>query len=189
MNFKGKITAIFGIALLAGCTQVSPEPTESAAEELFVQSLSDAPKNLETLVNRVSAATYEIGCEEGSGSAWAATLYLKGEQEDFLVTNQHVVEDCLDKGEVDVWDSDGNSFTAEISVAKYQDDDYQKERPSIDLALLKVNKDRLVTLNEVSGSLSLGNWVMTMSYPANYQTSGVVTMTSGVVSADAGLQG
>jgi S1-C subfamily serine protease len=189
MESLSKLLATCAVFLLVGCSQVAPDQTDSLPQEVFVQSLFDAPKDLETLVNRVSAAIYEIGCGEYGGSGWGVTLYVKGEPEDFIVTNHHVVEDCLGGGEVDVWDSNGSFFTAEILVAKHQDDDLDKDLPSIDLALLKADRKRLATLSEISGNPGLGNWVMTMSYPDDYMSSGVLTMTTGVVSADAGWQG
>lgn len=80
------------------------------------------PRGLQNLVSRVLESTVTITCDRGEefftqGSGWAIDLPIKDKKKylSVIITNHHVIEDCLDnKGEVRVKTYFGNDYVADV---------------------------------------------------------------------------
>lgn len=164
----------------------SPSPDmnagESAPEAVAAQSeeasgsldsgeaLFNAPANLEKFIEAVTESTIMIGCAESeesstadSGSGFVANFSkLTGSSANdlFIVTNHHVVENCLNGA--------GSLFVGLV------DDFYESEvigyDESNDLALIDASSLPYPSIN-VSSDISLGQWVMTSGSPIDLQSN------------------
>lgn len=77
-------------------------------QEPLVDDLFNGPADLKDLIDTVQASTVTIYCNDSQGSGWAVELYLDEESanEDAIaidrefpyevITNHHVIEDCVD---------------------------------------------------------------------------------------------
>jgi serine protease Do len=80
------------------------------------------PRGLQNLVSRVLESTVTITCDADDdyftqGSGWAIDLPIKDKKKylSVIITNHHVIEDCLDnKGEVRVKTYFGNDYVADV---------------------------------------------------------------------------
>ena len=86
----------------------SPVPFSSADYGRSLANYSSAPENLADLVSKLrdSVVTIEcvIGTSVGTGTAWAAKVIMPttSNYQTYLITNYHVISDCIYKGNVDV---------------------------------------------------------------------------------------
>lgn len=163
------------IALLSGFVYAEQSPNH---QDLFQQ-----PKNMEALVEEVRNATYEVFCGESGGSGWGLKTEYGGEQVEYLVTNEHVIKDCLKTGGVVVHDRWGTALKSEIISYWHRDADWESSSPEIDFALLEVKGRKLNTLSKLAMEHPIGSWLMTSSYPGIDWDTGAYTVTTGVISA------
>lgn len=115
-----KATAVIAVivALVAGAwaydvnlraqSQAAPARAEQASST--PSSLYDAPEDLEALIERVRRSTVTVLCRGSQGSGWVMdlgspdtddpeTLELDRKYPYEVVTNHHVIEDCVDDGD------------------------------------------------------------------------------------------
>jgi len=181
------------LLLLAGCSQPAADlvPLESPSPEASYQDPFDPPANLSALVDQVALATYIIDCGDGYGSGWGLTLQWRGATRSFIVTNHHVVDECIDgKPKLKIIDRELNEFSGEVVAAKDREPDFERDLVRQDLALIEPDSDDFSTLDRlVSGGYPIGSWVMTSSNPGledNYYTPAI---TYGNIAADSVLDG
>ena len=94
-------------------------PAKGSAEAFKVRSPGDAPDDLVALSPKILDSVFQVFCKAGTGSGWAANATLNSAQlsagyKTVVVTNNHVVEDCLQDGSVEVMDSTGATHTGVI---------------------------------------------------------------------------
>ena len=114
---------------LAATTTPSALAAPSVASETLysVSTPGSAPSDLVALSPEVLKSVVTVFCGQGLGTGWAAkvaipaTVSQKGIKT-FLVTNHHVIEDCLDSGEVTLTDVSGKSAVGFISSADEKND-------------------------------------------------------------------
>jgi len=181
------------LLLLAGCSQHAADlvPLESPSPEASYQDPFDPPANLSALVDQVALATYIIDCGDGYGSGWGLTLQWRGATRSFIVTNHHVVDECIDgKPKLKIIDRELNEFSGEVVAAKDREPDFERDLVRQDLALIEPDSHDFSTLDRlVSGGYPIGSWVMTSSNPGledNYYTPAI---TYGNIAADSVLDG
>ncbi len=187
------LALVSAVLLLAGCSQPALEQAEPETSEPAVayQDLFDPPENLSALVDQVAIATYIIDCGKGYGSGWGLTLQWRGATRSFIVTNHHVVDECLGgKPKLKIIDRELNEFSGKVVAAKDRDPDFDKDLVRQDLALIEPDFKDFSTLDRfVSGGYPIGSWVMTSSNPGlddNYYTPAI---TYGNIAADSVLDG
>ena len=181
------------LLLLTGCSQSAAEPTliESSELRASYQDLFDPPENLSALVEEVAIATYVIDCGDGYGSGWGLTLQWRGATRSFIVTNHHVVDECLDgKPALNIIDRAGNEVSGEIVAAEHRESDSEKDLVRRDLTLIEPDFEGFSTLNKlVSGGYSIGSWVMTSSNPGLEDDYFSPAITYGNIAADSVIEG
>lgn len=126
-------------------------------EDLYKQAA-----DLQSLVENTRAATVTVYCGDASGSGWGIQLEenLTGAKSlgYEIVTNFHVIEDCISKGEVTF--SIGEEFKKHPAVIFGFDSD------SSDLALL-TTKTTVGELEPSRRKPRLGEWVMAVGSPSS----------------------
>lgn len=125
--------------------------------------LYEPPKRLETFIQTAQEATLELSCDsevEGSshtGSAWH--LEVAGER--YLVTNAHVVQGCLEGGEINVYDQ--YRYPHRVQLLGYRHHDTFAR--DWDIAVLSGrNFGRALSL-ELEPPKA-GHWVLTAGWPS-----------------------
>lgn len=187
------LTLVGILLLLAGCTQSTVEqvPIESAEPKATYQDLFDPPENLGALVDEVALATYIIDCGDGYGSGWGLSLQWRGASRSFIVTNHHVVDECLDgKPKLRIIDRENNEFFGKVVVSDHRDSNSDSDTTRQDLALIEPDFKDLSTLDAlVSSGYPLGSWVMTSSNPGLEDDYFTPAITYGNIAADSVLDG
>lgn len=142
--------------------------------------LFSQPKNFESVLEESKKATFEIWCEYWVGSGWAIKL----EEEYYLVTAGHVVEECLDSGQILAKNNWHGAFDLTLLSfdLSYWSDDATGEK---DLALLKSSK--VVDAFQLQPTAPTeGQWVMALGYPAVAGDDGHFSVTTGRITGLAG---
>ncbi len=144
-----------------------------AAEALYsVNTPGSAPNDLVALSPQVLKSVVTVFCDQGLGTGWAAKVAIPASvssqgMKTFLVTNHHVVADCLAAGEVTLTDNAGNSAVGYIASADEGND----------LAGI-YTKMTLPTLSFRGESPAQGWWVGVLGSPRGldgYLTTGLVS--------------
>ena len=179
------------VLILAGCSSPQEQPPNEQITEPVPTSLANlyqTPEDLDRLVELAERVSYQIFCGEGGGSGWGISHTNFEGTAKYIVTNHHVIRECLEGQEIKVWDSEGSDFTATVVIAKDRDSDWKTEVTGQDLALLMPSIDRFETISDLSYQYSLGAWVMTAGYPdINDYYSFVIT--TGNISSDSKVDG
>ena len=87
-------------------------PSNIPNESTFLQNFSTPPSNLTTLSEKISPSVVTVYCANGKGSGWSikseldSTLKSAGFQS-YVISNHHVIEDCLSSKRVQLQLSDG----------------------------------------------------------------------------------
>ncbi|MCF8529209.1 MAG: serine protease [Aquiluna sp.] len=174
------------VLLLSGCTATQEQatvisnPTETVAP--IRANLYQTPEHMERLVSYAKSISYEIWCGEGSGSGWGVKYTNQDGTFEYIVTNQHVVDDCLDGEEITVW-SNYDDFKAELVIADLRDPDLDNDVFAQDLALLKPIDYTPVTTDDLAYHYPLGSWVMIAGFPG-VQGYGSLVITTGIISSE-----
>jgi S1-C subfamily serine protease len=177
-----KFASVFvPIALLAGFAYAEQSPNQ--------QDLFEQPRNMESLVEEVRNASYQVFCGDYGGSGWGLKTEYGGEVVEYLVTNEHVIKGCLKKGGVIVEDRWGTALKANIINYWHRDAVWDNSSVEIDFALLEIKGRKLNTLSKLAIEHPIGSWLMTSSYPAIDWETGVYTITTGVISAETYVSG
>ncbi len=138
--------------------------------------LSSAPTNFTKAAEAVTPAVVNIKTTQSNSSFdfWGSGAYSTSSgsgvivsQDGYIVTNNHVIEDG---NKIGVTLNDKREFEATLIGTD----------PSTDLAVLKINGERLPYLRfGNSDSLHVGEWVLAVGNPFNLES----TVTAGIVSA------
>lgn len=124
--------------------------------------LYQQPKDLQSLVERTRAATVTVYCADSSGSGWGIQLEenLTGAKSlGFeIVTNFHVIEDCIAAGEV--------SFSIGEELEKHRAEIFGFDSDGWDIALL-TTKTAVGELEPSRRKPRLGEWVMAVGSPSS----------------------
>ena len=80
---------------------------------------ADAPADLSTLSKGISDSVVTIFCGDGSGSGWSANVDLSQSMiddgiESYIITNYHVIDECTDGREVDVYLDSGDKVAGTV---------------------------------------------------------------------------
>ena len=153
------------------------------------QNLFNAPTNMEELAAEVTAASYLVGCGTGSGSGWGLKTTWQGIEVEYIVTNYHVIDDCLTTQSPTVTDYKGFESKAEIVIFQKRESNYARSQHATDLAFLKPKDFGINGLTKLSLDFPLGSWVMTSSYPGVGSYGNPHTITTGVLSSVVDLEG
>ena len=141
-------------------------------------SLFAAPPNQEQLTERARSATLEIWCDHGldeygySGSGWQ----LEVEGNLYLITNGHVIEDCIDQGTIFVYDQEQQLHVTEVLGYQY----FSDIDTDFDVAVLK-GRDTSPALKLAREDTETGHWSMIVGWPSlydeGYQSVAIGTVT------------
>jgi S1-C subfamily serine protease len=153
------------------------------------QNLFAAPTNMEQLAAEVTAASYMVACGTGSGSGWGLKTSWQGKDVEYIVTNYHVIEDCLTTQSPTVFSSKGVESSAEVVIFQKRESNYDRSEHATDLALLKPTDIGIDGLSMLTLDFPLGSWVMTSSYPGVGSYGNPHTITTGVISSLVDLEG
>lgn len=104
-------------------------PAPSIANEALysVPSPGSAPADLVALSPKVLKSVVTVFCGEGLGTGWAAKVAIPSSVTSqglrtYIVTNYHVIEDCVFGGEVTITDESGNSAVGYIATVDSTND-------------------------------------------------------------------
>ncbi len=80
---------------------------------------ADAPGDLSSLSRGISDSVVTILCEDGIGSGWSASVGLTQTMidegvESYIITNHHVIEECTDGRQVDVYLESGDKVAGRV---------------------------------------------------------------------------
>jgi hypothetical protein len=159
---------------LAGTGTVRGLELPSVAPEALytVNTPGSPPVDLVALSPKVLKSVVTVFCDQGLGTGWAANVTIPASvasqgMKTFLVTNHHVVEDCISAGEVTLTDNAGNSAVGYIASA-----DETKDLAGI------YTKMTLPTLSFRGERPAQGWWVGVLGSPRGldgYLTTGLVS--------------
>lgn len=152
-----------------GTTATKPEA--SSQVEVGTDDLFNGPAELKDLIDTVQASTVTIYCKDSQGSGWAVELYLNEEDasEDAIVldqefpyeiiTNHHVIEDCVDTP---------RRVEAQAGTEVYDAYLYSWDEEN-DLALVAISQE--VPSLEISSRPQPGWWAMAVGTPYGLEGS------------------
>jgi len=191
MERRALVVLILAISL-AGCSTI-PLKTEASSESLGqVQNTSDLyqqPEDMEFIVKKAMSASFQISCGQNSGSGWGLSIPNTQNDARFIVTNHHVIADCLNGGELLVWNDWGMEIQVEVFASAYQDYSLTDNLYAQDLALLKVVESQFVVTPEMTSNHPIGSWVLISGFPGLSQGVPSVAITTGIISSNTGLEG
>ena len=131
----------------------------------------DPPENLSALLRKVRASTVTIGCKDAQGSGWVIDLGSPGPDADAeaieldrefpteVITNHHVIDDCIDTPRKVTANAGGATYDAVLYS-------YDKEN---DLALVAIKQD--VPPLELSMKPEPGWWAVAVGTPYGLEGS------------------
>ena len=144
MERRAPLVAIAIVLLVTGCSQpVGDRSDNSAANAVAVQnetrpSLFHPPADLEELTNKVRKATYIVGCGSSYGSGYGYETSWDEERQEFIVTTQTVIQECLDLGmEPTVLDSNRDEVSVSIAASRKSFGDPSSAETNRDVAILR----------------------------------------------------
>ena len=185
------LAILASVLVLSGCTAtqestvIVSNPTETVAP--LRANLYKAPEHMERLVSFAKSISYDVVCGDGGGSGWGVKYTDKDGTYEYIVTNQHVIEECLGGQEITVW-SNYDQFKAEVVIADHRDSSFDEDISAQDLALLKPIDFSLVTTSDLAFHYPLGSWVMIAGFPSVNQFGSII-ITTGIISSEQTLNG
>ena len=158
----------------------TPQPVDSNASSSNVNTsevgdLYSQPQDLRTMINQVRNSTVTVYCAEGMGSAWAMDLDDAEDSSDDdaypyeLITNEHVIHDCIDKGKI-TFSQAGSNVEHEAKLYSWDED--------ADLAMLMTDFEIVsLPLAPIARKPEIGHWVMAVGSPGSdtFNLNGSVT--------------
>lgn len=155
--------SLWTVALVAAATGAGVSVLISATIQGQNGSpLFDSPSDLPSLVADARAASVVIYCEDGSGSGWVIDLESPAEGSNLsfgeteIITNYHVVEPCIQSGEV--------LLSTNVDERTYQGRILAHDGDGVDLALISTNA-QLPALSPALAEPQIGQWVMAVGSP------------------------
>lgn len=103
------------------------KPSPSSSQTFTTPDPGDPPTNLVTLTPALNESVVQIYCGNGTGSGWAAEAKIPDQEKNqgyatAVITNHHVIEDCIASGIVEVTTKSGRSVTGTIFAIDSQND-------------------------------------------------------------------
>lgn len=140
-----------------------------------LQSLYEQPKDMQSFISKIRSATVTVFCGQHSGSGWAIELstisgrVVDGAFPTSIVTNYHVIEDCVGGGEILIespsFPGINKAFLREYSGSAH------------DIALLVTDQD-MPTLRPSFDRPEIGNWAMAVGSP------GTTNLSNGILNGN-----
>ena len=148
-------------------------PTNKSNSSTLAVNYSDPPQNLPTLSDSILPSVVTVKCANGSGTGWAvdADLSAKAKSDgyvSYVITNHHVIENCLSSRKV----------TMELSNRTVVDGVITAWNSTADVAAI-VTKTSLPTLQWIGSQPKQGWWVGVIGSPLG--KPGV--LTTGIISS------
>ena len=148
-------------------------PTNKSNSSTLAVSYSDPPQNLPTLSDSILPSVVTVKCANGSGTGWAvdADLSAKAKSDgyvSYVITNHHVIENCLSSRKV----------TMELSNRTVVDGVITAWNSTADVAAI-VTKTSLPTLQWIGSQPKQGWWVGVIGSPLG--KPGI--LTTGIISS------
>lgn len=141
------------------------------------QDLFSSPKDLSGLIQDSTAGTYQISCKSNwLGSGWGVKI----ENQYYVVTAFHVVEECVDGQEINARNEKTQMF--ELKLVAYDGRFWSSYFDLRDLAVLQA-PGQINVLNIAKDTPSIGNWVAAMGYPFDSNEIARLSYTQGAVSS------
>lgn len=142
--------------------------TLQARVDLFAQ-----PPNMEQVLGAVSRATFEIKCGPiWTGAGWG--LELEGDY--YLVTAQHVIDDCQNAEPIAARSQTMPIFSLELVASN--GDYWSNDFGTSDLALLK-SSITLPTLKFQTQMAKAGQWVIAAGFPLEQDSGPLLILNDG----------
>lgn len=161
INSKSKRWRLLGLPLVGAFVFLIMRPA----------SLFEPPSNMKVTLESVSESVFEIKCDDyWAGTGWG--IELGGES--YVVTAQHVVDECLNGEFIGGRNEAVGFFSLELvdESGSYWD---ESGIGAVDIALLKASKN-LPSLRFQEGPVEVGQWAMAIGYP-----DGIYSVTKGSV--------
>ena len=103
----------------SGTTTTYSIPRNIRNESTSLQNFSTPPNNLTTLSEKLSPSVVTVYCSNGKGSGWAIKSELDNSLvsagfQSYVISNHHVVEDCLSSKRVQLQLSDGKMVNGTV---------------------------------------------------------------------------
>ena len=175
---SGTLIAILTFAVAGG--QESPLLTRSNFAN--PETMYEQPDEFSKIVTMLEETVFEISCGDGfSGSAWSIRLSdSEGVEGSYLVTNFHVIDECLDgQGVFARNDLQGKFPVTLISYdGSYWSDKEEHLDSFVDLALLQTPK-ALAGLKLSKDIPRLGHWLMIAGYPGDSSRRPIDSIATG----------
>ena len=161
-SWAGLVLPIVAILASISAVVISFENVQKSTQAIASEALFHSPSNLSQLINQVRQATVTVYCNDSSGSGWG--IDLKGAMianpptgKDFgIVTNLHVVSDCVSSKSVQISLGDSPKLLPATI--------WGFEGTKHDIALL-VTDAQVATLKPSSSRPNIGEWVMAVGSP------------------------
>ena len=125
-------------------------------QSLSSQNLYDPPQDMRSFVDDVTSSTVWVECEGAAGSGFSIDWQTLDAGSSLIVTNHHVVEECVRTGAKPTVANE--EFQTSGSIIQYSDSDTGQ-----DLALIKIRK--LVRPFSRAPEIGQGQWVMAIGSP------------------------
>lgn len=164
---KGTLgVAILALGLAVASVFVSINGVQQKKLTASNAVLYDQPTNLGDLVTKVRQATVTVYCKGSSGSGWGINLDSSevgdSDSDEYeIVTNYHVIEDCLDSKRV--------QFSLGESDQKLVASVWGYDGKDSDIALL-VTSTEVQPLEPTGSRPRVGQWVMAVGSPGSWAT-------------------
>ena len=173
-RLAGSLAAAVLVLITIGVLVVqSSRPSNS--ELANAVDMTSPPEDTQSLIEQVKKSTVWIECGWGQGSGFAIDWALKPDSETWILTNHHVIEDCIGSDQSVTISTD--DFSVRASVLYFSPSDYEDGSDfRQDLAVVSIN--RYVPPLSRALTIGQGHWVMAVGNPRGL--SG--TVTSGSVS-------
>jgi hypothetical protein len=184
------LAAAFLIILLIAVTGGHSPLTSDSEQADNLDSLYSPPENFSKLSELIDGTLFEISCGDNFyGSGWAILISNRdGSEQSYLVTNYHVIDECLNGENIFASNGTHSMFPLEVVAydGTYWSESEEHEESFVDLALLKSPK-HLDGLRLSSDKPELGHWVMAAGYPSDSGRSPIKSLTTGTVTGIDGM--
>ncbi len=133
-------------------TTTTQTPATTAAPTTPQINLYQAPPDLELKIETAIAATVGVYCNYSSGSGWP--LYSESQSRTIIITNHHVIEECIGGGAGAVEIEVGN----QLGLGEIINADFDRDLAIIETSLA-------LTAIPTAGTPKIGHWVMAVGNP------------------------